>query len=150
MRAINAQILDSSGFDRHSTNSAAPLESENADLERRIASVSTRLEEIESERNRLLADISSIPADVLGNKLKLQHTEEQELKTELDDLNSKRDSGRHDLYRIKAARELTHGIEVLGEFDNDLVRQVIEKITVKITDRVVVTFCGGEKVTIKV
>lgn len=150
VRAINEQILDSSGFDRQSALSADTLESENADLERRIASVSARLGEIEVERNRLLADISAIPADVLGSKLKLLHTEEQELKSKLDELNSKRDSGRHDLYRIKAARNLTHGIEALGEFDNDLVRQVVEEITVKSADKVVVKFCGGEKVTVKV
>ena len=150
VRAINAQILDSGGFDCHSANSAATLEAENADLERRIASVSTRLEEIESARNRLLADISAIPADVLGNELKLLHTEEQELKDELDELNSKRDLGRHDLYRINAARELTHDIEALGEFDNDLVRQVVERVVVKGADRVVVEFCGGESVVSRV
>ncbi|WP_294469538.1 recombinase family protein [uncultured Ruminococcus sp.] len=150
VRAINAQILDSSGFDRQSSISANSLENENADLERRISAISTRLEDIESERNSLLADISAIPANILGNNLKLLHTEEQELKAELDELNRKRDSGRHDMYRIKAARELTHGIEALGEFDNDLVRQLVEEITVKRVDRVVVKFCGGEKVTVKV
>ena len=98
----------------------------------------------------MLADISAVPADVLGNKLKLLHTEEQELRTELDELNRKHDSGRHDMYRLKAARELTHGIEALGEFDNDLVRQLVEEITVKSADRVVVRFCGGEKVMVRV
>ena len=150
VRAINEQILDSSGFDRQSALSADTLESENADLERRISIVNARLEEIESERNSLLVDISAIPADVLGSKLKLLHTEEQELKADLDELNRKHDSGRHDMYRIKAARKLTHGIEALGEFDNDLVRQLVEEITVKSVDRIVVKFCGGEKVTVKV
>ena len=54
------------------------------------------------------------------------------------------------MYRLKAARELTHSIEALGEFDNDLVRQLIEEVVVKSADKIVVRFCGGEEVTVKV
>lgn len=150
IRAINKLIADSSGFDIHATDFLESLESKSANIEHRLSAIRKRLDDIDIERNSLLGKIAAIPADILGNKLKHLHTEEQELKAEFDELNSKKDSDRHDMYRLKAARELTHSIEALGEFDNDLVRQLIEEVVVKSADKIVVRFCGGEEVTVKV
>ena len=137
VKAINA------AFAEHSTKPDTYLHDIQTEImtnEREICGVSERLDELTKQRESMLEDLTSLSFEVLGENLKNLHTEEKALNCRLDELKTENDDFRFKIHKVSVAMQLSGDI---SEFDDKIVRKVVERIMVERDREIAVEIVGG-------
>lgn len=137
VKAINA------AFAEHSTKPDTYLHDIQTEImvnERDICDISERLDNLIKQRESMLENLTRFSSEVLGEKLKSLHTEEKVLKCRLDELKKKNEDLRYKMHKASAALQLSGDI---SEFDNKIVRKVVERIMVERDREIAVEIVGG-------
>ena len=142
VKAINA------AFAEHSTKPDTYLHDIQTEImtnEREICGVSERLDELTKQRESMLEDLTSLSFEVLGENLKNLHTEEKALNCRLDELKTENDDFRFKIHKVSVAMQLSGDI---SEFDDKIVRKVVERIMVERDREIAVEIVGGVNIRV--
>ncbi len=112
-----------------------------------------RLHEIDKARNDLISLITSgsVDEDSLDGEFQKLYEEEQQLRRKIEDFKVQNDTAAKTQEQLKDGEEIVKGFPCrLAEYDEVIVRKLIECVKVMSKTEIIVIFKGGYEVTVEV
>ena len=144
---INSTIKDTGQLNAAVQESTQASRNEMMEIDKEIVTLSARIAEINALRDNLIGNISGNQFEFLSTELRTLNEEEQQKKDRLDEIKQRKDNIKLEVQKAATAREMFGNMQPMECFDDNIIRNIIERITVNSKTEITVRFRGGLEIS---